>query len=104
MRTRNEQLYHLYRPNSQRSLRDREHFDNAWNLQQEIPRHLTGETLSHIDSIWVNYTRTNSGGFIITYTVFSGEGHKLYFQNLTRLTDIDQVIEFLRKNLTIKLT
>lgn len=100
MRARSDLLYNIYRPSSQRSQRDREHFDNAWKLQQEIPNRLTGETFFHIDQIWVNYNRTNNGSFTITYTVFSGHGYKMYFQNLTRLTDIDQAIEFLRKNLT----
>ncbi len=100
MRTRNEQLYQIYRPNSQRSLRDREHFDNAWKLQQDIPNHLTGDEFNHIDIIWLSYSRSPNGGFAICYTVFFNDGrYRLLFQNLTRLIDIDQAISFLRKNL-----
>lgn len=101
MRTRSEQLYNIYRPGSQRSQRDREHFDNAWNLQQSIPNLLTGSDFDYIDTIWLNYNRTSAGGFSVCYTVFLNDGsYRLYFQNLTRLTDTDQVISFLTKNLT----
>lgn len=100
MRTRNEQLYNIYRPNSQCSQRDREHFNNAWNLQQEIPNRLTGETFSHIEIIWLNYSRTSAGAFVICYTIFYTNGsYRLLFQNLTRLTDVDMVVDFLAKSL-----
>ncbi len=100
MRTRNEQLYNLYRPSSQRSLRDREHFDNAWELQRQIPLQLTGEEFIHIDMIWINYSRSPDGGFTLCYTIFSTNGnYTMLFQHLTRLIDVDQVITYLRKNL-----
>lgn len=100
MRTRNISLYNIYRPGQQYSEREREHFDNAWNLQNEIPIQLVGNEFAHIDTIWVGYVRLSSGTFRLVYTIFyTNRSYRMLFQNITRLTDIEQSIIFLKNNL-----
>jgi len=103
MRTRPPYLYSTYALGRQYSQREREHFDNAWQLQSIIPERLNGNEFDWVDSIWMQYVRTPSGGFTLLYTVFDYFGrYQMYFQNVTRLDMIEEVILFLQKNLTRK--
>lgn len=100
MRTRGSHLYRIYAPNNQRSQREREHFDNVWQLQSILPERLTGEQYDWIDVLWVDYSRLPSGLFVLLYTVFSKRGgYRMLFQNVTNLNDIEVPIAFLEKNL-----
>lgn len=103
MRTRGQNLYAIYSPGAQYSEREREHFNNVWNIQSIIPERLVGTEFDWIDTIWVQYNRTPSGGFILFYTVFDFTGrYHMYSQKITKLDMIDEVILFLKNNLINK--